>query len=48
MGVLGLAASAEQGIRFIKEQYPALVLGLIEHLSQIFFGFADIFGDDSR
>ena len=46
MGILDLAALAEEGVALVKEQNAAGVFGLLEYSPEIFFCFADVFADD--
>ena len=46
VGIIDPGALAEQRIGFVKEEYPALVLGHVEYPGQVLLGFADVFGDD--
>lgn len=46
VSVFGFAPFAKEGIGFIEEENPVFVLGLVENFGEIFFGFADVLGDD--
>lgn len=48
MGVAHAGAFAEEGVGLVEEQNPVLVFGFVEKTGQVFFRFADEFGDDHR
>jgi hypothetical protein len=48
VGVLALAALAEQGVGLVEEQDPAALLGPVEHAGEVLLGLADVLRDDER
>lgn len=46
VGGSGRGALAEKSVSLIEKENPVPVFGHVEDLSQVFFGFADVFGND--